>query len=32
MEQVSVNFSSAKCYIDDIIFKNLTLGNHMQHL
>jgi hypothetical protein len=32
MEQILVNFNSAKCYIDDIILKNLILGNHMQHL
>jgi hypothetical protein len=32
MDQILVNFSFAKCYIDDIIVFNLTLRNHMHHL
>jgi hypothetical protein len=32
MEQVWVNFSFAKCYIDDIIVLDLTLGHHLHHL
>jgi hypothetical protein len=27
-----VGIGFVKCYIDDIIFLNLTLGDHMHHL
>jgi hypothetical protein len=32
MNQVLVNFSFAKCYIDDNIIFSPTLGDHMHHL
>lgn len=32
MDQTLMSFGFVKCYIDDIIFFNLTIRNHMQHL
>jgi len=32
MDQVLAGLTFAKCYIDDIIVFNLTVGYHMHHL
>ncbi len=32
MDRMLMGFGFAKCYIDDIIVFNLTLGDHIHHL